>query len=967
MANRDKCAVAIPNGFAIPRKEQVMTQNPLLRVQELGQSIWLDFIRRGLIVSGELKRLIDEDGLRGVTSNPAIFEKAIDGSTDYLAAVKSLAEQEKTAEEIYQALSVEDIRQAADVFRPVFDQLDGRDGFVSLEVSPYLARDTERTVREARQIWAALDRPNVFVKVPATKEGLPAITQLISEGININVTLLFSLERYRQVAMAYIAGLEARAAAGRSLERVASVASFFLSRIDLMVDPLLDRIVEDVSERRQVAISCRGEVAISCAKVAYQIYKEIFSGDRFQKLAHNRARPQRVLWASTSTKNPVYSDVKYVEALIGPDTINTLPMETLTAYRDHGSPALRLEDGLDEARRVVNLLPDLGIDLEVVAQRLEHEGIQKFSQPFDRLMRTLEQKREETLSEPVDEQVACLGRYESNLERRLSELEASDFPKCLWRKDAGLWGTDPSARKTVANSLGWMHVAEKMLPTVPQLEKFAAAAKKSGFSHVVHMGMGGSSLAPLVFQRSFSRPPNGIPLIVLDTTDPATILRIQRDVSLATTLFIVATKSGTTAEPLAFCDYFYDAVKSVKGDRAGENFIAITDPDTPLVSLALERGFRRTFLNFSDIGGRYSALSYFGLVPAALMGLDVAELLERALRMKHACPSCNPLFRNPGLALGAAVGELAGEGRDKLTFVVPDSLNAFGMWLEQLLAESTGKEGKGVLPVAGEALGDPSVYGRDRLFVSFRLGNEAQEATDKTLSALVDAGHPVITIRLRDRLDLGQEFFRWEMATACAGFIFGINPFDQPNVQESKNNTNRLLKAVTELGKLPEEKSAATADGFAVFSNQGNKDAKSLLARFFRDAHPGDYVAIQAYLTEDGQTEGKLQEIRALLRDRLCLATTVGYGPRYLHSTGQYHKGGPNKGLFLQLTADDQEDAGIPGRPYTFGVFKQAQALGDLQALREHGRRVIKIDLGKIADGGLEALRELLNEALELL
>lgn len=941
-----------------------MTKNPLLRIQDLGQSVWLDFIRRGLIVSGELQQLIYEDGLRGVTSNPAIFEKAIDGSTDYLAAVRSLALQGKTTEEIYQALAVEDVQQAADLFRPVFERLQGQDGFVSLEVSPYLARDTEKTVREARQLWAALERPNVLIKVPATKEGLPAITQLIREGINVNVTLLFSLDRYREVALAYIEGLAARLAEGRSLDRVASVASFFLSRIDLMVDPLLERMIEDMSDRKQIAVSCHGEVAIACAKIAYQIYKEIFFGEGFRKLAENGARPQRVLWASTSTKNPEYSDVKYVEALIGPETINTLPMDTLIAYRDHGNPDDRLEGGLAEARKVINLLPSLGIDLEVIAQRLEHEGIQKFSRPFERLIRALEEKRKEALSEPVDEQITRLGPYADHLEKGFSELDKSDFAKRLWRKDPSLWRADGASRQSITNSLGWLQVAEKMIPIVPQLEQFAAVVKKSGFTHVVHAGMGGSSLAPLVFQRSFTRTRNGLPLMVLDTTDPATILRILSEVSLPTTLFIVATKSGTTAEPLAFCDFFYDKVKSVKGDRAGENFVAITDPGTRLVSLALDRGFRRTFLNFPDIGGRYSALSYFGLVPAALTGLNVAELLECALRMKHACPSCNPMTQNPGLTLGAAIGELARAGLDKLTFVVPDSLHALGMWLEQLVAESTGKDGRGVLPVAGEDLGDPSAYGHDRLFVSFRLGSEVYETTEKKLGALIASGHPVITIRLKDRLDLGQEFFRWEIATACAGFLLGINPFDQPNVQESKDNTDRLLKSITGLGRLPEEKPAATLDGLAVFSDQSISDVESFLTGFFRSAHPGDYVAFQAYLTEDEKTESKLQEIRTFLRDRLRLATTVGYGPRYLHSTGQYHKGGPNKGLFLQLTVKDPEDLWIPGRTYTFGALKSAQALGDLQALRKHGRRVMRIDLGKNALNGLDALKELLSQSL---
>jgi len=381
-----------------------MSKNPLLLIQDLGQSIWLDFIRRRMLVSGELRQLIREDGLRGVTSNPAIFEKAISGSNDYSSAVRSLAVAGKEGREIYEALAIEDVGHAADDFRPVFESTDGRHGFVSLEVSPLLARDTLGTIQEAIRLWSALDRPNVYIKVPATKEGLPAIKALTSEGVNVNVTLLFGLERYRAVTESYIAGLEQRAAAGLPIDRVASVASFFLSRIDLLIDPLLDEKVKSGGKLAETANSLRGEVAIASAKIAYQIYKEVFSTERFLKLAAQGARPQPVLWASTSTKNPSYSDIKYVEALIGPDTINTLPMETLNAYRDHGDPALRLEADVAKARKVLEMLPEIGINLDDVTQQLEDEGVEKFVKPFERLITALEEKRKEALAEPMDAQ-----------------------------------------------------------------------------------------------------------------------------------------------------------------------------------------------------------------------------------------------------------------------------------------------------------------------------------------------------------------------------------------------------------------------------------------------------------------------------------------------------------------------------------------------------------------------------------
>ena len=379
-------------------KDTVMKTNPLLRLQEMGQSIWLDYIRRKMLISGELKKLIKEDGLRGVTSNPAIFEKAIVESDDYLGTIRSLAADGKTAAEIYQIIAIEDIRNAADDFLEVFDSTDGRDGFVSLEVSPELARDTEGTIVEARKLWSALDRANVFIKVPGTREGLPAIRQLISEGINVNVTLLFDLDRYREVTEAFIRGLEQRAAAGGRIDIVRSVASFFLSRIDLMVDPLLEDLIKQGGNTAETAGRLHGETAIASAKIAYQIYKEVFSSERFAALSRKGAQAQRVLWASTSTKNPSYSDVKYVEALIGPHTINTVPVETLNAYRDHGNPEPRLERDVENAREVMRLPAEVGIDMKKITARLEEEGIEKFRQPFHSLMSALDEKRLQTAS-----------------------------------------------------------------------------------------------------------------------------------------------------------------------------------------------------------------------------------------------------------------------------------------------------------------------------------------------------------------------------------------------------------------------------------------------------------------------------------------------------------------------------------------------------------------------------------------
>ena len=942
----------------------MMKENPLLKLEALGQSIWMDFIRRGMISSGQLKQLIEEDGLGGVTSNPSIFEKAIAGSHDYDDAIRALALEDKSIDQIYAALTVEDIQRAADLFRPVYDRLNGADGFVSLEVSPYLAHDTAGTIAEARRLWLAVARPNVMIKVPATAEGLPAIQQLIGEGINVNITLLFGLPRYRQVAEAYIAGLETLAAKGKSLKSVASVASFFLSRIDVLLDPTLEKTMASDNSKAALAGTLHGEVAIYSAKAAYKIYKEIFESERFGKLKAQGARTQRLLWASTSTKNPAYSDLKYVEALIGPETVNTIPLQTLAAYRDHGKPASRLTNEAEKASENLRRLGEVGIDLDAATQQLEDEGVQKFVKAFDLLMSTLKDKRAAALKEPVDVETVNLSGYEKDVNDRIALLEREQFCARLWRKDASLWKADAETQKSIRDALGWLHVAENMEANLDGLIRFTSEIKAAGFRHVLDMGMGGSSLAPLAFQHSFDVSENGLRLIVLDTTDPDTIRKIEREVDLSKTLFIVASKSGTTAEPLAFGEYFYAKVKALKGDRAGENFVAITDPDTPLVKTAKERKFRRTFLNFADIGGRYSALSYFGLLPAALMGVDVGELLIRALRMTHACASCVPAHLNPGLSLGAALGELGRQGRNKVTFIVPRSIATLGMWLEQLLAESTGKEGRGILPVSGEPLGDPSVYGNDRVFVYLRLKSQTEDSLERGVAALREAAHPVVTIELNDPLDFGQEFFRWEIATATAGSILGINPFDQPNVQESKDNTNRLLETVRTQGELPEEKPALVEAPLSLYAPKAAGTIVETLRGFLAQARPGDYVAIMAYLTEDSAIEKALQAIRLRLRDSLRLATTLGYGPRFLHSTGQFHKGGPNTGLFLQLTSDDAGDLPVPGQPYTFGIFKRAEALGDLEALRKHQRRVIRIHLGADVGKGLAALEQAIKAAL---
>jgi transaldolase/glucose-6-phosphate isomerase len=926
-----------------------MAENPLLKLQAMGQSIWLDFIDRQLIESGDLDRLIDDDGVLGMTSNPAIFEKSIVGSRVYAQAIGDLARQGFTDLEIYERLTVADVQAAADRFHRVYERTQGIDGFVSLEVSPHLARDTRGTLTEARRLWRALDRPNVLIKVPATAEGVPAIRTLISEGVNVNVTLLFGLERYRQVALAMIDGLHDRLASGLPIGGIASVASFFLSRIDVLLDPQLAQRAGVPGPRAAEAARLKGGIAIASAKRAYQIYRELFHGEEFDELRRSGGLPQRLLWASTSTKDPDYSDVKYVEALIGPETVNTIPMETLEAYRDHGNPSPRLGHDLEAARKDLDALSSLGIDLAAATRQLEEEGVEKFNRPYDKLLKTIQ----ETISNPPasNSLTDSLGSYAPVVAEELRALQAQSFGQRLWSKDASLWKADPAQQDVIRNALGWLNVAESMRSSISELMEFAAEIRQDGFRHVVHMGMGGSSLAPMVFARTFTGASGGLPLSILDTTDPAAIRKLESELPLEHTLFIVASKSGTTSEALAFEEFFYQRLHAIKGEAAASNFVVISDPGTPMVERARRRGYRRVFLNFKDIGGRYSALSYFGLVPAVLAGVDVAALLERALSMAAACAALHPAPENPGLQLGAILGELGLRRRDKVTLFTSPGIETFGMWLEQLLAESTGKEGTGLLPVAAEALGEPARrYGDDRLFVSLVL--EGEKLPGEALAHLEKAGHPVVRLQLKDRLDLGAEFLRWEIATATAGALLGINAFDQPNVQESKDNTRRLLDAFEARGHLEQEQPSCRDALLEVTAYEPSADPSQALRRFFSAVRPGSYIALMAYLPEEPAIQTALQALRIKLRDAHRTATTLGFGPRFLHSTGQYHKGGPANGLFVQFTADPGVEAPIPGKPYGFGVLWQAQALGDLQALRQHGRPVIRVHLtGDILDG----------------
>jgi len=915
-----------------------------------GQSIWLDDIRRSYFTSGELNRLV-KLGLRGLTSNPSIFEKAIVGSNDYDADLARLVKEGKSVEEIYETLTIEDIRRAADGLHSVYIESDGADGFVSLEVSPTLANDSAGTVQEAIRLFSKVDRPNLMIKIPATPAGIQAIQTVLSQGVNVNATLIFSLSQYEAVAQAHLAGLEQRLASGEDISKVASVASFFVSRVDSEVDKLLE-------SRGESALL--GKIAIANCRVAYARFQELYTNARWQRLAARSARVQRPLWASTSAKNPAYSDTLYVDELIGPDTVNTLPFATIQAALNHGKVERSVDRDIAIARDQIARLDFLRIDLESITQKLQQDGVAAFQKSFDSLMESISRKREKIRAAGLS-LTASLGQIQEQVDAALTEMEEKRLIQRIWEGDHSVWKPDPTE---ITNRLGWLRIDETMLKAVSQIEALVHAARDEGFTHALLLGMGGSSLAPEVFRTTFGVQAGYLDLAVLDSTDPEAVLEYASRLDPSKTLYIVSTKSGGTIETASFFKYFYTlAVQSLGAEQAGAHFIAITDPGSQVAQTASKLNFRATFLNDPNIGGRYSALSYFGLAPAALVGIDLGVLLRRATGMADHCASI-PAARNNGARLGAIMAEMARSGRDKLTLITSSQISTFGDWVEQLVAESTGKDGQGILPVVGEVIAEPAVYGDDRLFIYLHLAGNHE--FDVQVRALEEAGHPVVRIEIEDFYDLGGQFFLWEFATAVASSLLGIQPFDQPNVESAKVQARKMIAAYQEQGNLPELTPVLQADGVKVYGDIIGNSLDEVWDNFLAKAKPGAYIAIQAYIPPSAASDASLLGLRTELRARTGLAVTSGYGPRFLHSTGQLHKGDAGKGLFVQITCDDLEDAPIPDEAckkkssVSFKALKNAQSLGDRQALLDNQREVLRFQLGADLQVGFRRLTQAL-------
>ncbi|MHC1771649.1 MAG: bifunctional transaldolase/phosoglucose isomerase [Flexilinea sp.] len=925
---------------SIERGEFSVT-NKIEKIYELGQSVWYDNIRRCTIRNGELKELIRRGDIRGMTSNPCSFRDAITNSNDYNTAIAPMALAGWNSQKIFLQLSVEDIREAAGLFTDLYIQSEGRDGYISLEINPSFAYNTESTVEEAKRIWTAVNRPNLMVKIPATTNGLEAIRQLTAAGVNINITLIFSEERYIEAAEAYLAGLEERAAGGKPIDKIHSVASVYVCWIDSKIDPLLEEIHRNGDDQQALtAAELKGKIGIANCRKIYRRFEQIFNSERFRILQDRGARIQRPLWAATNCINHQFPDTLYIDSLIGKNTISTVDPDTLTAILDHG----RIKAGLPapdaEIDETFSKLAGIGLSFNAITEQLEEEGVNTFEAAFKSMLGDLE-KRTGFIQ-------TSLGELYEPVFRNFKKIEENSVLPRIFAKDPTVWTFDTQAYPEIRNRLGWLDVQNNTAKSIDEFRGILKSLREDGIKKILLLGMGGSSLAPEVMALTFHNI-SEMKLSIVDSTDPGQVLAAGRDNPAEETVYIISSKSGGTAEVRAFLDYFYAKAKESLGEKAGSHFIAITDPGTQLERTAKDLNFRSIVLSDASVGGRFSAITPFGVLPATLIGIDPAIVLEKVNGIAKKSTPSNPVGSNEGAALGVYMGTAALNGRDKFTILTDPELSSFGSWLEQLIAESSGKNGKGIVPVDIEPKVDPAEYGRDRAFVYVDYSGTQDAFVEK----LIAAGQPVLTIKIAELPDLFAEFYRWEIAISVACSLLEVNAFDQPNVQDSKNRTVAKINEYKEKGRLEEPETVWEKDGVKAYFNfesdelREAKNPADLLAKFIKLAKSGkDYVAINAYLPRNETLLEELQSVRKQILDQSGCATTLGFGPRFQHSTGQLHKGGANNGVFIQLVANCPKDTEIPNEGMTFSVLERAQALGDFEALLAMERRAIRIDLG---------------------
>ena len=908
-------------------------------LQEKGQSIWLDNIDRELIDNGWFAEKINKRIIVGVTSNPSIFQKSIATGTAYSQDIQTMSWGGLDSKEVLERLVVQDIQTVADMLAPVYEESERKDGYVNLEVDPFLANDTEKTIEDAKRLWSLVGRENLMIKIPGTPEGIPAIRTLIAAGINVNITLLFSTQRYLEVIDAYYSGLEERLEKQLSIENIFSFASFFISRMDVMVEKLaVDKNLKGqaLDEYRENVF---GKIGIQNARDAYAAFEDSLNSVRFKELEKAGANIQRPLWASTGTKNSAFSDILYVEEMMLPNTVNTVPPATLKAWLDHGDVNLAEKSDYSATFEKSKLiLTKIGIDIEKVFSDLEDEGVQKFKSAQASLNKTTKKE--------CKRNKAQISFPANTVSKRLDLMDENDFCNRFYKPDVNLFTDNSEEEEEVFHRMGWIDAPIASKEIIPEIEQILKNALQEGFTHAVVLGMGGSSLAPEVFSEVFrdlhddEHP--GLDLSILDSTDPEQIQQKTDTVPLKKTLFIASSKSGTTVEMKSLVAYYMDRLKQAGVEHLGKHFMCITDPGTALEEFGKEKDFRAIINADPNVGGRYSALIAFGLVPAILAGIDGEKLLANAQAMRQKCSKCKPLRENPAFVLAAILAESTEKGMDKLTILADDRYVSVGSWLEQLVAESSGKNGKGLVPINDEPISEATNYSKDRIF--YYLRDEGNY--DDLAGSLQENGHTVLVSQLEHGYALAGEMYKWEVTIAAFCCFIGVNPFNQPNVQASKALAIKMLETFKTSSSGADNNVVFENDDLILFASPGVFDEKvgsdHLLDSFLKPAK-NDYLAINAFLPRLSDYKGLLRELRTELVNKYSVPVTLGFGPRFLHSTGQLHKGGKNNGLFLMLTQKSGTNLDIPGEGISFSTLEKAQAMGDMQALEAHDRRVVRV------------------------
>jgi len=902
--------------------------DPIQSVHSLGQSLWLDIIRRDSLDSGELADRVAAGELRGATSNLTILESAILSSDSYSVDLRRLAQAGWTAEKIFNQLAVDDIRAAADAFLPLFEQTNGGDGFVSIDVNPEFADDTNRTIEEAKRLWDAVNRPNAMIKIPATLAGLPAIESSIRAGINVNATLIFSLGRYIEVMEAYMIGLEGRLEAGGSLDYVTSVASFFVSPIDIALDEQLREVFQRCEAEGERASSLLGKVAIANSKLAYAQFVATFQGERFQKLATRGARVQRPLWASTSMKNPEYPDTYYVDNLIGPDTVNALSEASLKAFKDHGTPELTLPENISTARSQLQALDDLGISLDAAAEQLEVQGVSESAISYRSILGTIEEK-----AGAFQKEIAAL---EPKMRETLAEVELDDVGKRLWQQDVTLWVERDREKARVRRWVGWLSEPARASTETAELTRFAEALDPAITTFVL-IGSGGGTITAEMLARILA-PPNGIDLHTISTANPDDIRTIKRKIAPEATFYLlVDSSSGDGIEEHLLSTFWEQALRKLE-EQTGDHFVVITKDGSKLHHWAVEKGIQKIIEADKQDDFWLSPFNWTSLLPAAQAGADIQSFVQGGVGMTRACGPLVDVAQNPGLFLSSVLAAAFRSGRDKVTLFADPPLEPILKWIEGLLAAGRGKEESGFIPIWDEPPGSGIVYGDDRLFVYLRSSG----ALDRRLAGWIRADIPVLVLETSTNPEaIGEMLVQWQIGAAIAQHLLSVNPTDLDARHRTRAELQHILHRLERKGALPQADPLWQGDGVQLraasrdlqFTGSGLSEVVDFI---LSESQEAGGLGLRLYTPMSITLQGKVKRLRHTLRDQLGLFSLASPAGCDLCSDR-----GLKDMVYLILMVKPRKDEAIPGKNYTFGQLFEGQALSDLAAMKGYGSPVL--------------------------